>query len=534
MTFLYALATGCLFTYLFYGAIPGISFPLFFCFCIALTFLLYRRKLKSLNPTQIIIISGILIFSFFFAFRSALELQIVNFCLTLYLFTLFISSCSKEKQMKEGGLYDYLPDINHCFIKSAQIGKQEVTALCQSQTEGKDKKLKSILKGILYALPLLFVFSMLMANADLLFERFFNSFWQFSKQYLLEGIGRTALLIFTTILFTGIYLIIDRKNQSNLEPFKEARSKKIGFIEGIVALTLTNLLFSIFTVIQIIFLVGGEQQISSLNISYSVYAREGFWQMIWIGITAFILSLVSGKIMMRETKKQHYIYKANVFLMSVMMLVIMVSAFYRLWLYEQSYGFTILRFYSHTFIVYLAILFIILSIKIIQEQNNNKFVFKIFVTSLLTFMLWNISNPHSFIATMNLKRHQESARKLDVSYLKRLSDDAIPVIVSGLREEGDQSTMYQLQILLKSRRNKIRRKIDKSKWLSYNIATLKARQTIEDHLSIKRYRHGMVWEIKKDGIAKKTRKELERKSGKKIVSKENFLPPQKKKQIKKK
>ncbi|MCD4780017.1 MAG: phage antirepressor protein [Candidatus Omnitrophica bacterium] len=36
------------------------------------------------------------------------------------------------------------------------------------------------------------------------------------------------------------------------------------------------------------------------------------------------------------------------------------------------------------------------------------------------------------------------------------------------------------------------------------------------------------------GIAKRARKELEKKTGRKIVSKENFLPPLRKKKIRKK
>ncbi len=65
------------------------------------------------------------------------------------------------------------------------------------------------------------------------------------------------------------------------------------------------------------------------------------------------------------------------------------------------------------------------------------------------------------------------------------------------------------------------------------LAELSTRQ-IADSVQATGMTENKIASKKGGGIAKKARKELERKSGKSIISKENFLPSPKKKQIKKK
>jgi hypothetical protein len=109
----------------------------------------------------------------------------------------------------------------------------------------------------------------------------------------------------------------------------------------------------------------------------------------------------------------------------------MVSAFKRLLLYENAYGFTVLRLYSHIFIIWLAAVFILLLYKIFINRRENIFIIY-FLTSVILFLMFvNLLNPDAFIAKQNIQRYYNTG-KLDVFYLTQLSDDAIPETIKVL------------------------------------------------------------------------------------------------------
>ena len=103
----------------------------------------------------------------------------------------------------------------------------------------------------------------------------------------------------------------------------------------------------------------------------------------------------------------------------------MASAFTRLSLYEQAYGFTTLRLYSHAFIILLAIVFCLLLYKICKDKREETFPFRVFILIALFLAVMNFLNPDKFIARRNIERFTATG-KLDIYYLSRLSSDAIP------------------------------------------------------------------------------------------------------------
>ncbi|MCK5306081.1 MAG: DUF4173 domain-containing protein [Candidatus Omnitrophica bacterium] len=474
-----ALVTGILFNHLFYGKVPGISFAIFFYFTLACIVVFARFSKCSFNPPQILMMGGVLIFSFFFCYRAAPELVLINFCLTIYFFTLVFSNHLTGRSIKGQNFIDYFFLPFRFFIRSYSYGGKEVLNKCRVRNETHLSIAKRFLIGLLIAIPLLLLISLLMSSADQIFKKLADSFWEFFREYLLEGIGRGILILIVTVLYAGIYSWKYRKGEEDVKRFVTTPSKQRGFVEGTVIITLLNVLFLIFTGIQVIFLLGKEEQITRLGVTYSVYARQGFWQMVCIAIIVLIISILLEGKMGRNTDKQRRIHKINLCLTSLMMTVVMISAFYRLWLYEQSYGFTVLRFYSHTFIIYVAAVFVILSTKILKEHSSQKFLFNSFVATLLLFVFWNVSNPHYFIASINLNRHKTSVRELDISYLNQLSDDAIPAITSALNEERDDPAYEKLREHLIKRRVKIQKRIENKTLLSQNIATLKALTEID-------------------------------------------------------
>jgi len=112
-------------------------------------------------------------------------------------------------------------------------------------------------------------------------------------------------------------------------------------------------------------------------------------------------------------------------------MLIIVSAFKRLALYEQAYGFTMLRLLSHVFTIWLAVIFLLLLYKIFIDDNERKFLFYGFLSVVAMLIILNIGNPDAFIAQRNIARFKATG-KLDTDYLITLSDDALGPLTRAL------------------------------------------------------------------------------------------------------
>ncbi|MFH0890544.1 MAG: DUF4173 domain-containing protein, partial [Candidatus Liptonbacteria bacterium] len=156
-----------------------------------------------------------------------------------------------------------------------------------------------------------------------------------------------------------------------------------------------------------------------------------------VAVISFLLVLTTEKYTAKKDTEHTLIFKILSTALIVQVVLIMASAFKRLLLYEEAYGFTTLRLYSHAFIVFLAVIFALLLYKIFKDKRENLFVFRVFISILIFLAAMNILNPDAFIARRNIERFNTTA-DLDIYYLSRLSDDAIPetVKILGISDEN--------------------------------------------------------------------------------------------------
>jgi len=137
------------------------------------------------------------------------------------------------------------------------------------------------------------------------------------------------------------------------------------------------------------------------------------------------------KIGVKKETNHSLLFKIFSTVLIVQVIVIIASASTRLSLYEEAYGFTTLRLYSHAFIIVLAVIFCLLLYKIHINSRENVFISGIFISTVLFLVVKNFLNPDAFIARRNIERFTASG-KLDIDYLSNLSDDAAPEMIKVL------------------------------------------------------------------------------------------------------
>ena len=112
--------------------------------------------------------------------------------------------------------------------------------------------------------------------------------------------------------------------------------------------------------------------------------------------------------------------------------VILVSSFRRLLLYEEVYGFTRLRTYTHVFIIWLGILLVaVILLEVFQRQRH--FALAATLAALGFVATLDVINVDGMIVRQNINRALRG-EELDIGHLASLSEDALPVLTEKYAE----------------------------------------------------------------------------------------------------
>ena len=183
--------------------------------------------------------------------------------------------------------------------------------------------------------------------------------------------------------------------------------------------------------LNVIYLIFCYIQIKSLfmrqtNINYAEYARQGFFQLMIVSLINLYTILLAKKREMQDETKNKYI-KIMCFAMIVFTFIILISAAYRMYLYESAYGYTFLRLLVYCILFTEAVMLIPTILYIIDKKINLPIVYFVIVMSV--YICMNFANFENIIAKRNVDRYLQTG-KIDLLYLEMdTGTDAIKQIV---------------------------------------------------------------------------------------------------------
>jgi hypothetical protein len=295
-------------------------------------------------------------------------------------------------------------------------------------------------RGLLLALPVLIIFTGLLASADMVFASYLAGIFRLDVLSNVKEIALHVMIItwIAWLLAGGIVYALGRRQAqaSEDEPWEAALSRVprvIGFVEATTMLVLVDLLFMSFGLIQFAYLFGGQTNITAQGFTYADYARRGFFELIAVSVLTLGLILGLHRLVPRATRRQSVIFNGLSSVMVGLVLVLLASAFWRMLLYQEAYGYTHLRLYVHIFEIWLALTFLWLLVTLWVMPN--RFAIGSFVAALGFLVTLNIANPDALIAERNLDRYYTTG-KLDVAYLTGLSEDAVPLLTQAADRMG--------------------------------------------------------------------------------------------------
>jgi MFS family permease len=240
--------------------------------------------------------------------------------------------------------------------------------------------------------------------------------------------------------------------------------------EWAVPLTVLDLLFVSFVVVQLTVLFGGRAHVvTTQGLTYAQYARQGFWQLLVVtGLTLAVVA-IAVRTAPRATPTDLLLVRFLLALLCLLALVVVASALHRMSLYEQEYGFTRLRLFVDTVELALGAIFILLLAAGIQ-MTNTWLPRAVVATAAVALLALAALNPDAYVAEHNVTRYEQTGR-IDLAYLATLSADAVPALVR-LPTDLRACALMRLAPAVRD---------SPDPWYDFNLARIRARESMRTH-----------------------------------------------------
>ncbi|OJH35428.1 DUF4153 domain-containing protein [Cystobacter ferrugineus] len=443
-TLLAALGLGVCAEVLFDGPSLGLSFPLFALLLLgALLALGGNEGWQRARPNAWLLVPWLFFSGMVFVRASPLltTLNVLASSLLLLLLVHFWAAGRVERL----GLGDYastvLGGVWQAMFLPLAVVRSEVERI---PWRGQLPKLLPVARGALLSLPILILFTALLSSADEVFSvavgRGFSFVWNiFSVDMLARGVFAAG----SAFGVLGLLAHALRRRREREAGVLEAAPAvgRLGFVESLTLLGAVDVLFLAFVSLQLAFMWGGARLPSGLT--YSEYARRGFFELLAVSVMTLGLSLVLERWTRLNGAGQVTAFRAACSAMVGLVLVLLASAVQRMALYESAYGYTHLRVYTHVFM--LALAGVLVWRVVTLWWRPERFAIGAFVGALVGLAALNVLNPDAFIARDTLAR-SIGGESWDASYLVRsLSEDAAPELAEYLEQAPDEALSSEIR-----------------------------------------------------------------------------------------
>jgi len=313
-------------------------------------------------------------------------------------------------------------------------------AMFAGKKKGNRKIFLKILIGIaITILPTFIVFGLLSYDSD--FTILLNNIFDFEFDDFWSHLGSLILGVPLGLYIYGLFISsVDKKCKDVLSEENSAKAlhnMRIAPVATIIAAVIPLMfLYIVFFISQWKYYISGFTGVLPENFSYASYAREGFFQLCAVAVINLIVITAVILFLKREKTASKLVLKATVLVFSAATLILISTAVAKMVMYINTYGLTPKRVYSTWFMLLIALVFILISLKIFVKKF--KVVALSFVLAVVMFTLISVPNVDAFIAKYNVDRYiNGTLQTVDLEAMEELGSSAIPSLIE-LNEHIDK------------------------------------------------------------------------------------------------
>ena len=382
------------------------------------------------------------------------------------------TSYYRAESIGQLGLLDYIRACGLTGLMAAIFpGKvfQELDTTNLKAT-GANRQVTAAVRGVLIAIPLLVVFSLLFTSADPIFEHYFRKAFNWDVSNVINHVAAVVVISWATIGCFR-YAILETESPGAL-PSPPAF---LGRIEIGTVLGLLNALFTAFVFVQIHYLFGGKAHIAAtVHLTYAEYARKGFFELVWAIALSLPVLLLLHQFTDKTERAADWTFRIASTLYVALLAVIMASAVLRMQLYVGEYGLTELRLYTTAAMAWFGLVFAWFTITILLGKRE-RFAIGAFVSGIATLAGTVALNPDALIARTNVALAARTNR-FDACYATSLSADAVPGLIASLPAIPADKQPVVAYMLLK------RWSPAPADWRTWNLGRIQAWNTVQRNI----------------------------------------------------
>ena len=387
-------------------------------FAAAALVLIFAGRVTRLEPR--VLAGGAVLFGTWLSLRASAWLVVPDIAVALGVLGLAASIAARGSLLDLGFAEAIARSFNamlHTMGGAAFVAKPML------HTRSRISRVAPVVRGLLIAIPIAVVIAILLASADPIFASFFNVSFDFGRLML-----DVVFVLIGSLVMAGLLRLVAAEPMDRVE----GPTWRLGTTEAIVVLAVLDTIFAAFAIAQAIAASGtGGETLRGAGTTYADYARSGFFQLLWVaGITLVVLVLFSRVMgFAHRAGKLGFLALAEVGIALTLLIVLVASQ--RLSLYEDAYGFTMLRLYSHVFAGLIAVVFLLLAAELAGLLPRRRWFAGVSVICALGLLIGlNLVNPEAVVVGLNVERANQT-HKIDAQYLSELSSDAAPTLLSS-------------------------------------------------------------------------------------------------------
>lgn len=292
------------------------------------------------------------------------------------------------------------------------------------------RRLVGVVRGLVIATPFLLVFGALFVSADAAFAALVRDLVHIDFELLTSHI-----VLFAACAWLGTGYLRGLSTGTAVPLDVLPRRPTLGITEVTTALTVINLLFLAFVVVQFRYLFAGDALVQlTADLTYAEYARRGFFELVAAATLVLPLLLAGDWLLTRERRRDDQLFRLLSGVTIALVLAVAASALQRLRLYLTGYGLTESRFYAAVLLFWTVVLLIWFAVTVLRGRRD-AFAFGGLVAAYATIALLFVANPDAIIVRTNIARATGGATDtapFDAAYVRSLSADAAPTLINAL------------------------------------------------------------------------------------------------------
>ena len=426
-----AVLTSLLGAAFLFSAEPGINWPLWVAaasLSVVISRLVIRKKIEA---PLLVLVTWATLLSFGFALSDNDFIHVLSFLSDGMLLGLAIISIGSESwSALSAKLLLAVP-----FLAPFRVWRATAYQAADAPRFTSSPRSRSLIKGTLLSAPLIIVLIVLLGSADPVIR--WGTDWISSWLPDWSFPPRLIFFLFLLSITLGANSIASRQIEPALPNFRGLDQKStVGITEQRMMLWSAAAVLWLFVVLQVSYFIQPPPVAVNSGVTFAEYARRGF------GELSFAATIVGAMILVLEYARPSTIGERDRKMMMrleiallVALELILLSAFRRVILYEQAYGFTTARLFAQAYMVVMSLALIALALEVARGSISIAFgrrVAEIALGVVTVLVFWNFE---AWIVNRNVDRAVQTG-KFDLDYARRLSGDAIPTLISRRGEIG--------------------------------------------------------------------------------------------------